>query len=95
MPSVESNVTGGLLALVAVVGAALAIQAVAQPIDVKAVEAEAVATENRHCREYMSSHPDVAAGYGPKVSIESYCACEANLLVGSVAPDELGAADGG
>jgi hypothetical protein len=27
--------------------------------------------------------------YGPRVSVDGYCACEANLLVGSVAPDEL------
>lgn len=25
----------------------------------------------------------------PRVSIENYCACEASLLVSSVAPDEL------
>jgi hypothetical protein len=61
----------------------------AQPIDVNTVVAEAVAAENRSCHEYMAAHPDVAGSYGPKVSIDSYCACEANLLVGSVAPDEV------
>jgi hypothetical protein len=61
----------------------------AQPIDVTTVIAKAIAAENRNCHEYMAAHPDVAKGYGPKVSIDSYCGCLANLLVGSVAPDEL------
>src|SRR5689334_20298412 len=61
----------------------------AQPIDVKSIVAEAVAAENRRCHEYMAAHPDIAASYGPSVSIITYCDCEASLLVGSVAPDEL------
>lgn len=72
-----------LTALVTVVHAGSA-----QPIDTKAIVEQAIAAERQDCRTYMSAHPDVAKSYG-KVSPESYCACEANLLVGSVAPDEL------
>ena len=69
--------------------AAISVAGSAQPIDVKTAVAEAIVGEVRRCHDYMSAHPDVAKGYGPRVGIDAYCDCEANLLVGSVAPDEL------
>src|SRR5436190_21071344 len=74
-----------------IVSFAVVLSATARPMDANTGIAEAVVAENRSCHDYMSKHPDVAKGYGTKVSIDidSYCDCEANLLVGSVAPDEV------
>jgi len=38
----------------------------------------------------MSSHPGAASWYtASRISIEDYCACEANLLIASAAPEEV------
>ena len=58
------------------------------PIDVKAVVAEVISAEIRKCHDYIAAHPDFAKGYG-SISMDSYCSCQANLLIGSIATDEL------
>ena len=62
--------------------------AITQPIDVKAVVAEVISAEIRKCHHYIAAHPDFAKGYG-SISMDSYCSCQANLLIGSIATDEL------
>ena len=44
--------------------------------------------EIRKCHDYIAAHPDFAKGYG-SISMDSYCSCQANLLIGSIATDEL------
>jgi hypothetical protein len=90
--TIKSIVSASVMALAHI--AILACLAVALPpitraegLDVAAVVAGAVADEKRRCHNWMSSHPDVASGY--TVSIDDYCLCEANLLVGSMAPEEV------
>ncbi|HKS88321.1 MAG TPA: hypothetical protein VJR70_02670 [Stellaceae bacterium] len=81
----------GRLGFALAVGAVLIVvwlTALAQPIDVKTIVTKAIVAENRRCHDYMTTHPDVAKGYS-NISVDSYCACEANLLIGSAAPDDL------